>query len=322
MTTSEETGSGPTTDQRPGATSPGDQLRRLLVDEAPCVLMGVHDGLSARIAVEEGFRALWASGLCISTALGVRDSDEASWTQLLNSVESMVDNTRVPVLVDGDTGHGNFNTARRFAGRAERIGAAGVCFEDKTFPKMNSFFGVGHELVPVAEFCGKIKACKDGQQDPGFVVVARTESFIAGQGVDEAVARAEAYAAAGADAIFVHSRQPTAVEIAAFSARWHGGVPIVIAPTTYHRTTLDEFHQLGVGGVIWANQSMRAAFSAMRKACRDMRSSGVISGVEEEIASLKEIFALLGYEDLEREERRYASFDPPVLSTVTGGNAP
>jgi len=275
--------------------------------------MGAHDGLSARIAESEGFRALWASGLCMSTALGVRDSDEASWTQLLGVVETMAEVVDVPILVDGDTGYGNFNTARRFSARAERIGAAGVCFEDKVFPKMNSFVGDNHQLAPIAEFCGKIKACKDSQSDPDFIVVARTEALIAGRPVAEALERAHAYVAAGADAIFIHSRKPTAAEIESFTTPWASAAPVVIAPTTYHSTTLAEFERLNIAGIIWANHPMRAAYRAMRDTCRDVLAQGGISEVESSIASLKEVFSLLQYAELESEEAEYGQFEPATL---------
>jgi phosphoenolpyruvate phosphomutase len=297
---------------RPTPASLGRQLRDQLAGGTPAVLMGAHDGLSARIAVTEGFRALWASGLCMSTALGVRDSDEATWTQLLAVVESMVDAAAAPVLVDGDTGYGNFNTARRFAARAERVGAAGVCLEDKTFPKMNSFVGDAHALAPVPQFCGKIRACKDGQSDPDFVVVARTEAFIAGRSTDEALARGEAYAAAGADALFVHSRRSSAVEIESFMAQWSGRIPVIVAPTTYHATTLTEFRRLGIGGIIWANHTMRAAVSAMRETCREVLAAGGVTGVEGQIASLGEVFTLLRYGELELEDEHYSNFMPPA----------
>jgi phosphoenolpyruvate phosphomutase len=287
------------------ARTPGGRLRDLLAEARPCQLMGAHDGLSARIAAAEGFPALWASGLCISTSLGVRDNNEASWTQLLGVVETMAEAVDVPVLVDGDTGHGTYSTARRFARRTERIGAAGVCFEDKTFPKMNSFFGTGHRLAPVAEFCGKIAACKDSQVDRDFVLVARTEALISGRSVAEALERAHAYAEAGADALFIHSRQSTAAEIAEFAGRWRG-LPLLVAPTTYPSTTLEAFRQMGIAGLIWANHSMRAAFAAIRDTCRQVRSSGGVSEIERQVAPLADIFGLLGYHELQQDDEQYS----------------
>jgi phosphoenolpyruvate phosphomutase len=288
------------------AGTASEQLRELLTGPEPSPIMGVYDGLSARIAADAGFGAVWASGLCMSTALGVRDSDEASWTDLLMLVSRIVEAAGVPVLVDGDAGYGNFNTARRFAVSAERIGAAGICLEDKTFPKMNSFVGNRHRLASVKEFCGKIEACREALRDPRFVIVARVEALIAGAGLPEALQRAEAYQQAGADAIFIHSRQSTINEIAAFASAWHNRLPLVVAPTTYYDTPSEVFADLGIGAVIWANQSMRAAVSAIRQTCRLLQVDGPTS-VEERIAPLDEVFELLNYKQLTVDEERYGS---------------
>ncbi len=279
-------------------------MRRMLDSPEMVFLMEAHDGLSARIAESEGFDALWASGFSISTSLGLRDSDEASWSQLLSVVEYMVAGTSVPIVVDGDTGYGNFNTARRFLASAERQGAAGVCFEDKVFPKMNSFVGDSHRLADIDEFAAKIAACSEARNDEDFCIIARTEALIAGRGVDEALERAEAYRKAGATAIFVHSRQQVADEIEQFAAEWADRAPLVIAPTTYASTSADTFRNLGISAVIWANHSMRAAVTAMRDVCRSIKASESVLSAEAKIASLKEIFEFMDYAEIEETERR------------------
>ena len=146
--------------------------------------MEAHNGLSAKIVEETGFKGIWASSLAISAAMGVRDNNEASWTQVLEIVESMSDNTSIPILLDGDTGYGNFNNVRRLIKKLEMRGVAGVCIEDKLFPKTNSFIGGEKQpLADIDEFCGKIKAAKDDQTDPDFIVIARIETLIAGCGL-------------------------------------------------------------------------------------------------------------------------------------------
>jgi phosphoenolpyruvate phosphomutase len=297
-------------------SSPGAALRAILAGPDAAVIVGVFDGLSARIAEAAGSVALWASGLCMSTAMGVRDSDEASWTDLLGQVARIVAATSLPVLVDGDTGYGNFNNARRFAAQAERVGAAGVCFEDKMYPKMNSFVGDAHRLAPVGEFCGKLAACRDALRDSDFVVMARVEALIAGAGMEEALRRAEAYRKAGADAIFIHSRQPTIAEIAEFAAAWDRRLPLMIAPTTYYATRAAEYTRLGINGVIWANQSMRAAVSAMRRACDELLGVGPVQ-CEPWICSLDEVFELFDYDGLAADERRYAAADGHIPTPQT-----
>ncbi len=109
-------------------------------------LMEAHNGLSAKIVEEAGFKGIWASGLTMSAALSVRDNNEASWTQILEVLEFMADATQVPILVDGDTGWGNFNNMRRAVTKLCQHGIAGICIEDKLFPKTNSFIGEGQWL--------------------------------------------------------------------------------------------------------------------------------------------------------------------------------
>jgi phosphoenolpyruvate phosphomutase len=169
------------------------RLRQLVTRPEIAFLMEAHSGLSARIAEEAGFEAVWGSGLSISAAFGVRDNNELSWSQVTDHVAFMADATTIPILLDGDTGYGNFNNMRRLVRKLEQAGVAGVTIEDKLFPKTNSFLRA--ELQPLAdvdEFCGKIKAGKDSQQDPDFVLVARVEALIAGWGLAEALRRAEA----------------------------------------------------------------------------------------------------------------------------------
>ncbi|MEK6297312.1 MAG: isocitrate lyase/phosphoenolpyruvate mutase family protein, partial [Paraburkholderia tropica] len=134
-------------------------------------------------------------------------NNEASWTQVVDNLEFMADASDLPILLDGDTGYGNFNNVRRLVRKLEQRGIAGVCIEDKVFPKTNSFIGgEAQPLADIDEFCGKIKAGKDSQTDENFSIVARVEALIAGWGMDEALKRAEAYRLAGADAILIHSK--------------------------------------------------------------------------------------------------------------------
>src|SRR3984957_589051 len=218
-------------------------LREEIVSPTLSFLMEAHNGLSAKLAEEAGFRGIWASGLAISASLGLRDSNEASWTQVLEILEYMVDATSLPILVDGDTGHGNFNNVRRFVRKLGERGVGGVCIEDKLFPKANSFIGEAQPLADVEEFCGRIKAGKDSQGDDDFVIVARTEALISGWPMGEALRRAQAYHAAGADAILIHSKKANADEVFEFRREWGDRSPVVIVPTTYHSTPTDLFRQ-------------------------------------------------------------------------------
>lgn len=282
------------------------RLRQLVESPTLVFLMEAHSGLSARIAEEAGFAGIWASGLSISAALGVRDANEASWTQVLDVVEYMADATSVPVLVDGDSGYGNFNNVRRLVNKLEARGAAGVCLEDKLFPKTNSFIaGEAQALAEVDEFCGRIRAAKDSQRDADFVVVARTEAFIAGHGLTEALVRAHAYADAGADAILIHSAKRTADEVLAFKQAWDGRRPVLAVPTKYSDTPTLVFRNHGFSALIWANHLLRASIAAMQQAAAAIFADQSVRAIEPQIAPLAEVFRLQRAAELEDAEKRY-----------------
>lgn len=279
--------------------------------------MEAHNGLSAKIVEETGFKGLWGSGLSISAAMGVRDNNEASWTQVLEVIEFMSDATTIPMLLDGDTGYGNFNNMRRLVTKLEQRDIAGVCIEDKLFPKTNSF--IGGETQPLAdmdEFCGKIKAAKDTQKDDDFMVVARIEAFIAGWGLNEALRRAEAYRLAGADAILVHSKKANSSDIEAFMEEWNNRHPVVIVPTKYYSTPTDKFRDLGVNTVIWANHNMRAAITAIQKNCKEIYDNETLKNVEGKIVSVAEIFRIQGADELKEAEKRYLPTSGKQVNSV------
>lgn len=253
-----------------------------------------------------GFKGIWGSGLSISASLGVRDSNEASWTQVLEVMEYMSDATKIPILLDGDTGYGNFNNARRLVQKLESRGVAGVCMEDKTFPKTNSLLdGRAQPLADIEEFSGKIRACKDTQTDPDFCVVARVEAFIAGWGLEEALKRAEAYAAAGADAVLIHSKKKDPSDIEAFMKHWNNRAPVVIVPTNYYTVPTDTFRKLGISTIIWANHNMRTAISSMKATTQQIFKDQSLVNVETKIATVKEVFRLQNDQELSQAEDKY-----------------
>ncbi|ALS62857.1 MULTISPECIES: phosphoenolpyruvate mutase [Pandoraea] len=284
------------------------QLRAMLRSNQLEFLMEAHNGLSARIVREAGFKGIWASGLAISAQFGVRDNNEASWTQVVDNLEFMADASDLPILLDGDTGYGNFNNMRRLVRKLEQRGVAGVCIEDKVFPKTNSF--IGGERQPLAdmdEFCGKIKAGKDSQADDDFSIVARVEALIAGWGMEEALRRAEAYRLAGADAILIHSKLKRADEIVQFAREWDNRCPLVIVPTKYYSTPTDVFREAGISVVIWANHLIRSATSAMQAVAAEIHRNETLINVEDRIATVDEIFRLQDADEYTEAEDRYLS---------------
>jgi phosphoenolpyruvate phosphomutase len=308
----------------PPAKSRAARLRRLLTSPETSFIMEAHNGLSARIVEEAGFDGIWGSGLTISSQFGVRDNNEASWTQIIELLEFMSDASSLPILLDGDTGYGNFNNLRRLVRKLEQRGIAGVCIEDKQFPKTNSFIdSERQQLADIDEFCGKIKAGKDTQSDPDFSIVARVEALIAGWGMGEALTRAEAYRRAGADAILIHSKRHKPDEILEFAKEWAGRSPLVIVPTKYYSTPTEVFRRAGINLVIWANHLLRAAIPAMQAAAREVFETQTLVGIEERVASVNEIFRLQGADEYSEAERLYATPNAAhavVLAASRGDN--
>jgi len=269
-------------------------------------LMEAHNGLSARIVEEAGHRGIWASGLAISASMGVRDNNEASWTQVLEILEFMSDATSVPIMLDGDTGYGNFNNVRRLVRKLEQRNIAAVCLEDKLFPKANSFIdGDRQALAPIDEFAGKIKAARDAAEDDDFCVVARIEAFIAGWGLAEMLKRAEAYHAAGADAVLVHSKLTTPTEILSFMAEWDKRCPVVVVPTTYYSTPTEVFEEADISMVIWANHILRSGIAAMQRTAKQLFEQQSLLTIEDNVVTVPEVFRLQGAGELKEAESRY-----------------
>lgn len=282
------------------------QFKQMLHSDQIEFIMEAHSGLSAKVVQEAGFKGIWASGLSMSAMMGVRDNNEASWTQVVDVLEFMSDATNIPILVDADTGYGNFNNMRRLVRKLEQRGIAAACIEDKLFPKTNSL--LDNEVQPLAEideFCGKIKAAKDTQQDPDFCVVARVEAFIAGWGLAEALKRAEAYALAGADAVLIHSKEKQPDEILSFMKEWGGFAPVVIVPTTYYKTPTQQFADAGVKLIIWANHLLRASLKAMQATAAEILAEQSLLTIEDKVAPVKEIFRITDMAEMKKAEALY-----------------
>lgn len=293
------------------------QLRNILNSDRTEFILEAHNGLSARIVEETGFKGIWGSGLALSAQHAVRDNNELSWTQVVEQLEFMTDVTSVPILLDGDTGYGDFNNMRRLVRKLGQIGVAGVCIEDKLFPKTNSFIqGEAQPLEDIQTFCGKIQAGKDSQTDDDFCIVARVEAFIAGWGLDEALKRAEAYHAAGADAILIHSKHSQPDEVLEFAAEWANRSPLVLVPTKYYATPTEVFEQAGISLVIWANHMIRTCISAMQATAANIYDTRSLVESEGRIATVSEIFRLQGADELLEAEKRYARGGSHPVSAV------
>ncbi len=267
-------------------------FRTVLERGAPVKIAGVHSALGGILAEQAGFGALWASGFEISAARGLPDASLLTMTEFLQAAADVQKATGIPVIADCDSGYGNNLNAAHMVHEYERAGITAVCIEDKTYPKMNSFAERGHELVEAADFARKIAAAKQAQSDAEFFVIARTEALICGQDVDTAIERCRRYTAAGADAVLVHSKQPTNAQILEFLDRWPEPVPVVIVPTTYPDWHFDDAVKAGVSAVIYANQGLRAIVTALSAAFGSILARGAADPLTGEIASVEDVFRL------------------------------
>lgn len=290
-------------------------LRELLRRPGPVVLAGAHNGLSARLVEQAGFDAVWASGFEISASHAVPDANILTMAENLAVAKNINDSVTIPVVADGDNGYGNAINVMRLVEECEKLGLAAVCLEDNVFPKRCSFYaGVKRELETIEEFVGKIRAAKRTQQNPDFIVIARTEALIAGWGLEEALKRARAYAEAGADLILIHSKSSSPHEIKQFAAAWTLATPLVAVPTTYHTATVAELAADGFKMVIFANHALRASIKAMRQTLQVLRQAQQGAAVEGMIAPLEEVYQLMGVDKLQADEARYL---PPGNRPVT-----
>ena len=286
---------------------------------------GAHDALSAKLAEEAGFDAIWASGFGISAVQAVPDANILTLTETLEAVRRICDVVSVPVVADCDNGYGNAINVMRTASEFERAGAAGICIEDNEFPKRCSFYaGVRRDLVPAEEHARKIEAACSARHRRDFAVIARTEALIAGLGLEEALRRAQAYAEAGADAVLVHSKEPDFGELRRFGALWALDVPLVAVPTTYPGVGLDELSATGFRMAIFANQPLRAAIVAMRDALRTLRETGRAISVDDRIVPLEEVYRLVGVPELKANEQRFlfAGAEAPKSIILAAGFEP
>ena len=284
------------------------RLRRLLNAKPIVRVMEAHSGLSGLI-VENAFvmkenkrrefDAMWLSSLTDSTLKGKPDNESVDVTSRLRTVNDILEITTKPIIYDGDSG----GLPEHFAflvRSLERLGVSAVIIEDKVGLKQNSLFEVGNvqRQATVEDQCHKIKVGKQAQVTDEFMVIARCESLIAGQGEDDAIARCRAYCEAGADGIMIHSKAKTPDEVLSFVRRFRSEVsadkPIVVVPSTYAQITEDELTKAGINVVIYANHLLRAAYPAMRRTAERILECGRAYEASAEFCMpIKEVISLI-----------------------------
>lgn len=262
------------------------QLKKLLEKPETIVAPGVFDGLSAKLAEQAGFQALYASGGAIARSKGVPDIGLVTLSEVVDRLREITDVTTVPVIADADTGFGNEINTRRTIKLFEQVGVAGMHIEDQDFPKRCGHLD-GKSLIPVDEMCTKIKAALDTRLDPNFLLIARTDA-IAVEGFDKALERAMAYSEVGADMIFVEA--PTSHEQIEQIAK-NVSAPKLINMFYGGKTPLVEKNKLQSMGyklIIIPSDLQRAAIRSMQNTCDVIFSDGDSSRLAERLATFNE----------------------------------
>lgn len=297
--------------------SKAKQLRDALVDKQPLLVIGAHNGLTAKLGEDAGFDAIWASGFEISASHAMPDANILTMAENLSVARNMNDSVTIPVIADCDNGYGNAINVMRMVEEYEKAGIAAVCIEDNVFPKRCSFYdSVKRELESVEEFAGKIRAAKQTQKNPDFVVIARTEALIAGWGMEEALKRGRAFADAGADLVLIHSKAKIPDEIIEFAKQWDRQTPLVAVPTTYNTISAPELGEAGYKAVIFANHGLRAAIKNTQHTLAKLRESQRLSTIDEDIVPMKEVYRLMGVDDLQANEKEYLPTNIQKISAV------
>lgn len=282
------------------------RLRQLLQIRPIVKAIEVHSGLTGLIAEKtivehEGeidqFDAMWISSLCDSTAKGKPDIELVDMTSRFRTIEDVMEVTTKPIIFDGDTG-GLIEHFVYTVRSLERMGVSAIILEDKTGLKKNSLFGneVKQTQDSIEHFCRKIAAGKKTQLTDDFMLIARIESLILEKGMEDALKRARAYVAAGADGIMIHSRKKDPQEILEFCDTFrkeNEHTPIVVVPSSFNSITEGELAAHGVNIVIYANQLTRSAFPAMQQTAEDILKYHRAQEVDDRLMPIKEIITLI-----------------------------
>ena len=281
-----------------------DILHELIESKPILKVMGAFDSMSAKLVEINGFDAIWAGSFAISATHALPDASILTMTEFLNVSSNIVQSCKIPEIADCDTGYGGPSNVSHTVKKFELAGVAAICIEDKTFPKQNSLLKNGkHELISEKEFVAKILAAKEAKSNKNFMIIARTEALIAELGMNEALQRATAYQNAGADAILIHSKKETPDEIFEFSESWKGKIPLVVVPTTYPTVGIDELIKNKFKMTIYANQTLRVAYSAMNNMLREIKDCERISDIKQEMSSMEDIFELQKMYELKNQEK-------------------
>lgn len=282
------------------------RLRELINLRDVVKTIEVHSGLTGLIAEKtivenngeiDQFDAMWISSLCDSTAKGKPDIELVDMTSRFRTISDVMEVTTKPIIFDGDTG-GLIEHFVYTVRTLERMGVSAVIIEDKIGLKKNSLFGteVKQTQDTIEHFCEKIATAKKVQITDDFMVIARIESLILEQGMEDALTRARAFVKAGADGIMIHSRKKDPAEILEFCDKFrqeNTTTPIVVVPSSFNTITEAELASHGVNIVIYANQLTRSAFPAMEDTAKDILKYHRAKEVDDRLMPIKQIISLI-----------------------------
>ena len=281
-----------------------DMLHKLIESKPILKVGGAFDSMSAKLVEINGFDAIWTGSFAISATHALPDASILTMTEFLNVSLNIVESCKIPVIADCDTGFGGPSNVSHTVKKFESAGVAAICIEDKIFPKQNSLLKNGkHKLISEKEFVAKILAAKEAKSNKNFMIIARTEALIAELGMNEALQRATAYQNAGADAILIHSKKETPDEIFEFSESWEGEIPLVVVPTTYPTIEIDDLIKNKFKMIIYANQTLRVAYSAINNMLKEINDGKRISDIKQEMSSMEDIFELQKMYEIKDQEK-------------------
>jgi methylisocitrate lyase len=292
----------------PSATpseSPGARFRALLARPEILQLPGAHNGIAAIQARDAGFEALYLSGAAMSASMGLPDVGIITIDDVCFFIRQVVRASGLPVLVDGDTGYGEVLNVMNMVRSFESAGAAAVQIEDQILPKK-----CGHlndkKLADPADMAAKINAAARARRD--LVIVARTDAF-ASEGLEGAVARANRYIEAGADAIFPEALASEEM-FRAFAQRI--AVPLLANMTEFGRTpyfSATQFEQMGYRMVIWPVSSLRVANQAQEALYAAIRRDGGTQRMVDRMQTREQLYATIRYLEFE-------ALDASIVATL------
>ncbi|MCP5281416.1 MAG: isocitrate lyase/PEP mutase family protein [Rhodoferax sp.] len=276
--------------------------------QQPRVLLapGIYDALTALIAEQSGFEALYLSGASIAyTRLGRSDVGLTTATEVADTLARITERVAVPVIVDADTGFGNALNTMRTVRLFERAGAAMLQLEDQTFPKRCGHLD-GKTVVPVAEMCGKLKAALDARTSDQTLILARTDA-LAVEGWEATMARAEAYLACGVDALFIEAlRSPEQMDKAC--AQFAGRIPLLANMVEGGLTPVQGADALGERGfriVIYPGGTARAAAFALQTYYGSLHRHQSTLPMREQMLDFDQLNAVIGTPELLALGQRY-----------------